>query len=177
MHALPRKHWACAVFFPRLPFSSWEVLLYSGMVRCVLCLTNIDRVCVVLFPRLLSVCTLCYIQHCSCMRSLPHKYQNFLSHARCHVIWHDVWPLWPIVVCSPFDFAMLERVVLVVFEASCTYSLILHWKEEEEGQSLITKVILSFCLLKSAISLAKCNFVHSWFIGNLRARSFGINPE
>ena len=120
MHALPRKHWACAVFFPRLPFSSWQVLLYSGMVRCVLCLTNIDRVCVVLFPRLLSVCTLCYIHHCSCMRSLPHKYQNFPSHARCHVIWHDVWPLWPIVVCSPVDFAMLERVVLVVFERFCS---------------------------------------------------------
>lgn len=74
MRALPRKHGDCAVPFPRLPFSSWQVLLYSGIMCVRALLTNIGF-CAVLFSWPPLICKLFYNQHCSCIPALPHKHR------------------------------------------------------------------------------------------------------
>ena len=117
IRALPRKHWACAVPFSRLPLVhdrfcyiqgccvvGWPHKHRSGLCSAIpstpfslhalvylalffyACFASHNRVCAVLFSRPPLICTLCYIQQCSCMRTLLHKHSNFLSHARCHVI-------------------------------------------------------------------------------------------
>lgn len=90
MRAWPHKHWACAVPFPRLPFSSWQVQLYSGMLHaCFASQTSIEFVSCSLkylkFARfgifgIVLVCVLCLtnIGFVQCYDSTPFSFHPLL---------------------------------------------------------------------------------------------------
>ena len=80
LRALPHKHRACAVLFPRLP---WSVLhacvyfaLFSNFLLCVFCLASIGFVQCFFLRLPLSLHPfgfLCFIQFAFVMRALPNK--------------------------------------------------------------------------------------------------------
>ena len=105
---------------------------------------------------------------------------TLLCHIICHMTWFDhVGPLLDVVNLSTSRLSVVKAVLYsrdspgeIHYIFSVTFNIsILHGKKEEEGhregRSLIKTVNLDLkpfsavCLLKSAIFLAKCNFIHS----------------